>query len=111
MANDYRPRLEGYVLAISFMTVGELYEGAYRAGWSGEKLTRLRETLRAYIVIPFSFEICRQWGAIRYQRRKQTIAVDDAWIAATARACNSPLVTHNPKDFRGIEGLEVLTEG
>lgn len=50
-------------------------------------------------------------GTIRYQRHKQTIAVDDAWIAATARACDSPLVTHNPKDFRDIEGLEVLTEG
>ena len=107
-AGLYRRYLEGHTLAISFPTVGELYEGAYRAGWGQDRLARLRETVSAYVVIPFSFEICRQWGSIRWERRRQTIAVDDAWIAATARTHGLPLVTHNPKDFREIEGLEVV---
>ena len=110
LADIYRPHLEGFTLAISFMTVGELYEGAYRAGWGRERLTRLEKTIRAYVVIPFGFEISRQWGAIRCERRKRTIAVDDAWIAATARAYASPLVTHNPKDFQDIEGLKIIAE-
>jgi len=32
-AEKYRGHIEGKTLAISFMTVGELYEGAYRGGW------------------------------------------------------------------------------
>ena len=110
LADLYRPRLEGHTLAISFMTVGELYEGAYRDGWGEKRLARLKEAVKAYVVIPFNFEICRQWGAIRCERRKRTIAVDDAWIAATARAYDSPLVTHNPGDFQDIKGLVVLAE-
>lgn len=59
-------------------------------------------------MIPFSIEVCEEWGAIRCERRTRTIAVDDAWIAATARAYRLPLVTHNPGDFTGIGGLDVL---
>lgn len=110
LADPYRPHLEGHTLAISFMTVGELYEGAYRDGWDKKRLDKLEEVINAYVVIPFSFEICRQWGAIRYERRKRTIAADDAWIAATARTYDSPLVTHNPGDFQDIKGLVVLAE-
>ena len=110
LAALYRPHLAGCALAISFMTVGELYEGAYRAKWGRKRLARLGELVEAYVVIPFNLEICRQWGAIRCERREQTIAVDDAWIAATARAYDSPLVTHNPRDFEDIEGLKVIAE-
>lgn len=113
LAGLYRPHLKGHTLAISFMSVGELYEGAYRAGWGGQRLSRLRETIETYLVIPFSMAVCREWGAIRSERRTRTIAVDDAWIAATARTYGLPLVTHNPADFSDIDGLEVLqvTEG
>lgn len=30
LAEQYRPDLEGKTLAVSFMTVGELFEGAFR---------------------------------------------------------------------------------
>lgn len=109
LVESYKPYLAGRTLAISFMTVGELYEGAYRARWSQKRLTALRDAVGAYVTIPFSFDVCREWGAIRSERRTRTIAVDDAWIAATARAHEVPLVTHNPRDFRNIEGLRVLT--
>lgn len=108
LADGYRPHLEGRRLAISFMTVGELYEGACRAKWGREKLLRLRESVRTYLVIPFSLEVCRQWGAIRCARRKQPIAVD-AWIAATAKAHGLPLITHNPTDFHDIDGIRILS--
>jgi predicted nucleic acid-binding protein len=70
----------------------------------------LSETISNYVVIPFSREVCREWGAIRCERRTRTIAVDDAWIAATARTHGLRLVTHNPGDFSDIEGLDVLHE-
>ena len=45
LAESYRLRVEGHTLAISFMSVGELYEGAYRTKWGTEKLSkRLRNS-------------------------------------------------------------------
>lgn len=106
----YRRHLEGKTLAISFMTVGELYEGGYRRRWSEGKLRRLRDEIEHYLVIPFSPLVCETWGRIRAQRRRRPIAVDDAWIAATALAYACPLVTHNPKDYTNISGLRVISE-
>jgi predicted nucleic acid-binding protein len=109
-AEPYRRHFEGKTLAVSFMTLGELYEGAYRRGWSQEKLRRLQEQIKSYVVIPFSPLLCETWGRIRADRKHSPIAVDDAWIAATAVAHGCPLVTHNPNDFTGITGLHTITE-
>jgi tRNA(fMet)-specific endonuclease VapC len=51
------------------MTVAELYEGAFRAGWGDAKILKLKETLRTYVVIPFSIDLCRHWAEIRTERR------------------------------------------
>ncbi len=65
--------------------------------------------LATYIIIPIDIEGCRQWGALRAQQQAtgQTIAPQDAWIAATALRHTLPLITHNPDDFDTIPGLEV----
>lgn len=110
LARAYRRHLEGKTLAVSFMTVAELYEGAYRRRWDARKMTGLGQELRKYLVIPYSPKACRAWGRLRAARKSKTIAVDDAWIAATAVAFDCPLVTHNPNDFADIEGLCVITE-
>ena len=92
------------------MTVAELYEGAHRKGWGPNKLSWLKEELRDYQTIHSTEQIVQNWAQIRAERYQQPIAVDDAWIAATARACRWPLVTHNPADFGGIEHLQIITE-
>jgi predicted nucleic acid-binding protein len=70
----------------------------------------VRRTLRSYLVVPCSEEMCDVWGRIRAERRHRPISTDDAWIAATALAYGWPLATHNPRDFEGIPGLTVVTE-
>ena len=34
----------------------------------------------------------------------------DAWIAAVALALSLPLVTHNPNDYAGVTGLQIISE-
>ncbi len=106
----YRRHFPGNSLAISFMTVAELYEGAFRAGWGESRLRDLVETLRDYVIVPCSVAMCECWGRIRAERRAQPISPKDAWIAATAVTCGCPLVTHNPKDFEDVPGLSVIAE-
>lgn len=106
----YEPHFVGQKLAISFMTVAELYKGACRAFWGLRKLNLLKSEIGKYLVVESTPEICRHWGGIRNERRRRTISTDDAWIAATARANGWPLATHNARDFMGISGLEIITE-
>lgn len=109
LAEQYRPKLTGNLLAISFMTVGELYEGAFRASWGVRKHQLLAAALESYTVIPSTNEVCRRWGEIRFLRRHQPISPEDAWIAAVAVEYKCPLVTHNPQDFDGIPGLKIIS--
>jgi tRNA(fMet)-specific endonuclease VapC len=110
LGERYRPHLIGLTAAISFMTVGELFEGAYRKGWSEKRFSKLRQQLKNYVVIPFSASMLEIYGQIRAARKHQPIAVDDAFIAATALARDCPLITHNPRDFADISGLKIITE-
>ncbi|MDY0063231.1 MAG: type II toxin-antitoxin system VapC family toxin [Myxococcota bacterium] len=109
LAERYLPLIDGHTLAISFMTVGEMYEGAFRAGWSERRLALLDACLSAYHVVPGSTALCRTWAKVRADRRAHPIAVDDAWIAACALFLGCPLVTHNVGDFRDIDGLELIS--
>ncbi len=109
LADAYRSFLEGHALAISFMTVAELYEGAFRARWGRRRKDALEVALHSYRVIPASPEVCRRWGEVRSERRRQPISPEDAWVAATALVHGCPLVTHNAADFQDIAGLTVLS--
>jgi tRNA(fMet)-specific endonuclease VapC len=110
LARVYRPRLVNHALAISFMTVAELYEGALRANWGSAKRRALDEVGSSFVVIPSDDRLCARWGEVRWMRRRQPISTDDAWIAATAIEYDCPLVTHNAGDFHGISGLDIITE-
>ncbi len=111
-AQLYRPHLQDKTLALSFMTVAELYQWAYVRNWGERKLTRLEKQLHRYVIVPFDNELCRQWARICVERRRlgRPISVQDAWVAATAMRHSCPLVTHNGDDFSDITGLEVISE-
>jgi predicted nucleic acid-binding protein len=108
-AAAYAPLLEGNRLAISFMTVAELFEWAAIRRWGKPRREQLEQTLANYIVIPVDIALCRAWGQLRARQRFAgiTITSQDAWIAATAVHHSLPLVTHNPGDFQHIDGIDV----
>ena len=106
---QYERLLKGFDAAICFMTVGELYQGAYLAHWGPKRFRKLIRFLERYPILESSWDAAQRWAEIRALRRRQPISVEDAWIAATALAYRCPLETHNPKDFQGIPGLRVVT--
>jgi predicted nucleic acid-binding protein len=110
LARVYRPHLANHSLAISFMTLAELYEGALRGNWGAGKRRYVEEIHGVFVVISPDRNLCARWGEVRWMRRRQPISAEDAWIAATAVEYGCPLVTHNARDFQGIPGLTIITE-
>jgi tRNA(fMet)-specific endonuclease VapC len=111
-AEAYRQHLQSKTLAVSFMTVAELYQWAYVRNWGEQRLARLEERLRSYVIVPYDHKLCKQWARICTDRQRlgKPISVQDAWIAATALRHGCPLVTHNGGDFADIAGLMVVSE-
>ncbi|MFH0983399.1 MAG: type II toxin-antitoxin system VapC family toxin [Planctomycetota bacterium] len=112
LAEAYAPHVQGKLLAIAFITVGELYYGAEKANWGQKKRMELETTLRNFVVIPYDHEIARCYGRLvaEGERSGKPIAPNDAWIAACTVRHAVPLVTHNANHFVGITALEVITE-
>lgn len=108
----YAPHLQGRRLAISFMTVAELFQWASLRRWGERRRQRLETHLEKYVVLPFDIALCRLWGEIRAECRAKgrPISPQDAWVAATALRYDLPLVTHNPTDFESIDRLAIVTE-
>jgi tRNA(fMet)-specific endonuclease VapC len=110
LAEAYRPHVMGHTLAISFMTVAELFQGASRAGWGTKQIERLESRMASYVLVPSRNAMSKRWGEVRFIRRAQPIWPEDTWIAATALQEDWPLVTHNARNFHGIPGLTIITE-
>jgi len=108
IASVFRPIVFGKRLAVSFMTLAEIYEGIYRSNWGEAKKQAIITGLRQFVILPFTVNVCETWGRIRAERKQQPLSVGDAWIAATAIAYELPLLTNNTKHFQGITGLNLL---
>lgn len=111
LAEAYAPHVQGRLLAIAFITVGEMYFGAENKNWGEKRRKELETTLRNFVVIPYDHEIARCYGRLVAERKRngKHIAPNDAWIAACTVRHGVPLVTHNAKDFEGITSLKVIT--
>jgi len=110
-AKEYGPILQNQELFISFVTLAELLEAKYRANTGERRLVLYKRSLESrYLVIHSDEMICDRFAWIRSERRQKPISVPDALIAATALAYDLPLVTHNARDFEGINGLEIITK-
>jgi predicted nucleic acid-binding protein len=79
--------------------------------WGQKRRDELERFLAGYHVHYADRLVCRLWAEItvRAERRGRKIKVADAWIAATALALDVNLLTHNSRDFAGVEGLTVIS--
>ena len=112
LAEAYAPHLQNRLLAITFVTVGELYFGAEKGKWGERKRRELETALHNFVVVPYDHEIARCYGRLVAERQRsgKPIASNDAWIAACAVRHGVSPITHNAKDFQDIAGLQTITE-
>lgn len=110
----YRPHVRGKTIAVSFVTVGELYAWAERKAWGEARRTELERSLRSAVIVPFDLEVCKVYAKLSNLKTKEgadrTIAANDRWIAACALRHQIPLVTNNRKHFDGIPNLTIVSE-
>jgi predicted nucleic acid-binding protein len=102
--------LVGKTPCITFVSVGEFYKGAYKAGWGPVRLARLEEWMRNVVVLPYDAGVARTWGhvAALLEKQAQPISENDIWIAACCIRHGLPLVTLNRSHFGRIPGLQIL---
>jgi len=101
-------------LCITFVTIGELWQGAIKADWPESRRRRLQTYLQQkYIVLPYDGRVAYVWGHLSGKARKRQrppgIPVNDYWIAASCIARDLPLVTRNTKDFQRMGRLKLLS--
>lgn len=96
-----RIRLNNWIREGAFISVITRIEVLGFSQPDGEQ-ERARRFLALYREIPLGEEIVRTTISVR---RRYSIGVPDAIIAATALELDVTLVTRNTSDFEGIEGL------
>jgi predicted nucleic acid-binding protein len=111
LAVRYVELVRGAELILSFMSVAEMRQGALNAGWGDRKRDLLETYLSDFSVLHSDGLLCSRWAEVRDRsaRKGRPIGTADAWIAATALVLAAPLVTNNPKDYRHLDGLEVIS--
>jgi predicted nucleic acid-binding protein len=103
--------MRGSDLVVSFMTVAEMRQGALDARWGQHKCTALETYLADFSVLHTDSQLCSTWAAVRNEstRKGRQMSSADAWIAATALVLAVPLVTNNPKDYRHLDNLLLVS--
>jgi tRNA(fMet)-specific endonuclease VapC len=96
-------------IAVSAVTLAELYAGAYKHSQSRRLLSLISDLRQEVIVLDFDETCAEKFGQVRGKLLQQGISVPttDLLIAAAALVHNVPLVTHNTKDFHNIPGLQL----
>jgi tRNA(fMet)-specific endonuclease VapC len=100
---------------ITAVTLAELSVGPLVATDDGERAARqarLQEVESAFDPLPFDSAAARAFGGVaaslRRAGRKPAARAFDVLIAATAIANGLAVYTCNPRDFEGIDGLDVV---
>ena len=96
-------------LAISSVTLAELYAGAYKHSQVNRLLALIADLLTEVQVLDFDAACAQTFGQVRGTLLQQGLSVPttDLMIASTAQFHNLTLVTHNTADYRNIPGLRL----
>ena len=110
LAGHYVDLLTDKEPVISFTTLEEMRFGALEANWGVPKRNLFKQYLSEFAVCYPDDGLCSLWAEVTHEsnRKGHPISTPDAWIAATARYLDSPLVTHNSKHYSHLKDLVLL---
>ena len=96
-------------MAISTVTLAELYAGAYKHSQVHRLLALIADLLQEVQVVDFDSVCAEKFGQVRGKLLQQGISVPttDLMIGSAALVHNLTLVTHNTADFQNIPGLRL----
>ena len=105
--------LAGQILAITFVTVGELTKWTLVRHWGPRSLATMRTFLGGLVILPYDQRVSARWGELQAyaQLRGRPRPTNDSWIAACCLVRELPLATLNIKDFADFaehEGLQLI---
>ncbi len=108
----YRRHLNEKHLALSFVTIGELYFGAFKKNWGTARIEALKDSFRSVAIVPYDLEVCKRYAEIKSQleSKGERIEDNDIWIAACALRHSIPLVSNNRSHFERVPGLVLISE-
>lgn len=106
-------RLAEHVLAVTFVTVGELTKWTLVRQWGPQRVEDMRDFIARLVVLPYDQGVAARWGELQAyaQLRGRPRPTNDSWIAACCLVRDLPLATFNGKDFadfREHEGLQLI---
>lgn len=95
-------------VAISTISIGELYDGIYRSQNPEQKEVVLLDFLEGFRVINITKPIARVFGKRRAELKKNDLTVSDLdlLIACTAEYHDLSILTNNRKHFEKVPGIK-----
>ena len=98
-------------IGLSIVSMGELYEGVYRASDPSGSESTLRLILSEIDVVQIDDEVCRIFGQQRGMLRANNALIGDTdlWIGATALRHDLTLLTNNKRHFERMQGLSIIS--
>lgn len=111
LAEEYRAILSGKQIVVSFMTVAELKKWALKRKWGANRIARLDQQLKNFVMYNVDLDLCQRWAEVMTAAESlgRPMSPQDAWIAATALQMRLPLVTNNTRDFDVLPELTIVT--
>jgi tRNA(fMet)-specific endonuclease VapC len=97
-------------LAVSIVTLGEVYEGAYISPQPDQHIATFHHFLEAFTILPLTEISVQHFARLRAQLRRQGNLIPDLdlLIASTALEHNLILMTRNIRHFSRIPGLQII---
>ncbi|HEV8711960.1 MAG TPA: type II toxin-antitoxin system VapC family toxin [Candidatus Binatia bacterium] len=103
--------LKGYGLALSLVSLAELYEGVYYSREPEESGRKLEDFLSGVEIVALEDGVCQTFGRERGRLRQERILIGDfdLLIGATCLYHNLTLLTNNTKHFKRIHNLRTVS--
>jgi tRNA(fMet)-specific endonuclease VapC len=104
-------RLAGQRIGISIVTVGEIYEGAFRSSNPQAELEEYRRFLSRFLILPLTDAIMEQFAETRAFLRRRGLLIADFDLIAGVTALHHDLtvLTYNRRHFERIPSIRLYS--